>query len=107
MVCKGLDAILSQIDPTAEVIRRIRPVYHFKAVTESLSESIKTALSAFFIISKSVRSFFAGKASAGCGTLQSPKGKTNSCMIKIHVVYPAHTRYNEIKPRKRVGIILL
>ena len=58
MACKGLDAILSQIDPTAEVIRRIRPVYHFKAVTESLSESIKTALSAFSVISKSVRSFF-------------------------------------------------
>ena len=33
MAYKGLDAILSQIDPTAEVVKRIRPVYNFKAGT--------------------------------------------------------------------------
>lgn len=33
MAYKSLDAILSQIDPTAEVVKRIRPVYNFKAGT--------------------------------------------------------------------------
>ncbi len=33
MAYKGLDAILSQIGPTAEVVRRIMPVYNFKAGT--------------------------------------------------------------------------
>lgn len=33
MAYKGLDAILSQIGPTAEVVKRIRPVYNFKAGT--------------------------------------------------------------------------
>ena len=33
MAYKGLDTILSQIDPTAEVVKRIRPVYNFKAGT--------------------------------------------------------------------------
>ena len=33
MAYKGLDAILNQIGPTAEVIKRIRPVYNFKAGT--------------------------------------------------------------------------
>ena len=31
MAYKGLDAILSQIGPTAEVVRRIKPVYNYKA----------------------------------------------------------------------------
>ena len=31
MAYKGIDAILSQIGPTAEVVTRIRPVYNFKA----------------------------------------------------------------------------
>lgn len=31
MAYKGIDAILSQIGPTAEVVRRIRPVYNYKA----------------------------------------------------------------------------
>ena len=33
MAYKGLDAILSQIGPTAEVVKQIRPVYYFKAGT--------------------------------------------------------------------------
>ena len=33
MAYKGLDAILSQIGPTAEVIRQIKPVYNYKAGT--------------------------------------------------------------------------
>ena len=33
MAYKGLDEILSQIGPTAEVVSRIRPVYNFKAGT--------------------------------------------------------------------------
>ena len=33
MAYKGLDAILSQIGPTAEVIKQIKPVYNFKAGT--------------------------------------------------------------------------
>ena len=33
MAYKGLEAILSQIGPTAEVIKQIRPVYNFKAGT--------------------------------------------------------------------------
>ena len=33
MFYKGLDAILSQIGPTAEVVKQIRPVYSFKAGT--------------------------------------------------------------------------
>ena len=33
MAYKGLDAILSQIGPTAEVVKQIRPVYNFKAGT--------------------------------------------------------------------------
>ena len=31
MAYKGLDAILSQIGPTAEIVKQIRPVYNFKA----------------------------------------------------------------------------
>ena len=31
MAYKGIDAILSQIGPTAEVVRQIRPVYNYKA----------------------------------------------------------------------------
>ena len=31
MAYKGLDAILSQIGPTAEVVKQIKPVYNFKA----------------------------------------------------------------------------
>ena len=31
MAYKGIDAILSQIGPTAEILRRIRPVYNYKA----------------------------------------------------------------------------
>ena len=31
MAYKGLDAILSQIGPTAEVVKQIRPIYNFKA----------------------------------------------------------------------------
>jgi RNA-splicing ligase RtcB len=31
MAYKGIDAILSQIGPTAEVIRQIRPIYNYKA----------------------------------------------------------------------------
>ena len=31
MAYKGIDAILSQIGPTAEIVRRIRPVYNYKA----------------------------------------------------------------------------
>lgn len=30
---RDLDAILSQIGPTAEVVKQIRPVYNFKAGT--------------------------------------------------------------------------
>ena len=33
MAYKGMDAILSQIGPTAEVVRRIKPVYNYKAGT--------------------------------------------------------------------------
>ena len=33
MAYKGLNAILGQIGPTAEVVKRIRPVYNFKAGT--------------------------------------------------------------------------
>ena len=33
MAYKGIDAILSQICPTAEVVRQIRPVYNYKAGT--------------------------------------------------------------------------
>ena len=33
MAYKGLDAILTQIGPTAEVIRQIKPIYNFKAGT--------------------------------------------------------------------------
>ena len=33
MAYKGLDAILSHIGPTAEVVKRIKPVYNFKAGT--------------------------------------------------------------------------
>lgn len=33
MAYKGLEAILSQIGPTAEVVRQIKPVYNFKAGT--------------------------------------------------------------------------
>ena len=33
MAYKGLDAILSQIGPTAEVVKQIKPVYNFKAGT--------------------------------------------------------------------------
>ena len=33
MAYKGLDAILGQIGPTADVVRQIRPVYNFKAGT--------------------------------------------------------------------------
>jgi len=33
MAYKGLNAILSQIGPTAEVVKRIRPLYNFKAGT--------------------------------------------------------------------------
>ena len=35
MAYKGLDAILSQISPTAEVVKQIRPIYNFKAGTET------------------------------------------------------------------------
>ena len=31
MAYKGIDAILSQIGPTAEIVRQIRPVYNYKA----------------------------------------------------------------------------
>jgi len=31
MAYKGIDAILSQIGPTADIVRRIRPVYNYKA----------------------------------------------------------------------------
>ena len=31
MAYKGLEAILSQIGPTAQVLQRIRPVYNYKA----------------------------------------------------------------------------
>ena len=31
MAYKGMDEILSQIDPTAEIVERIIPVYNFKA----------------------------------------------------------------------------
>lgn len=31
MAYKGIDAILSQIGPTAEVVRQIKPVYNYKA----------------------------------------------------------------------------
>ena len=31
MAYKGLDAILSQIGPTADVIKQIRPIYNYKA----------------------------------------------------------------------------
>ena len=33
MAYKGLEAILSQIGPTAEIVGRIKPVYNFKAGT--------------------------------------------------------------------------
>lgn len=33
MAYKGLEAILSQIGPTAEVVKQIMPVYNFKAGT--------------------------------------------------------------------------
>ncbi len=31
MAYKGLDAIVSQIEPTAEIVKQIRPIYNFKA----------------------------------------------------------------------------
>ena len=34
MAYKGLEAILSHIGPTAEVVRRVLPVYNYKAGTE-------------------------------------------------------------------------
>ena len=33
MAYKGMDAILSQIGPTAEIVKRIKPIYNFKAGT--------------------------------------------------------------------------
>ncbi len=33
MAYKGLDAIISQIEPTAEIVKRIKPVYNYKAGT--------------------------------------------------------------------------
>ena len=33
MAYKGLNEILAQIGPTAEVVKRIKPVYNFKAGT--------------------------------------------------------------------------
>lgn len=33
MAYKGLDAIMSQIEPTAEIVKQVKPVYNFKAGT--------------------------------------------------------------------------
>lgn len=39
MAYMGLDAILGQIGPTAEVVKQLRPVYNFKAGTEYISKT--------------------------------------------------------------------